>query len=179
MCFGCLGVLILATSGFATEVPPLLEAKLASKDELRGTFKQTKTTAEGEKYVMRGFYHLRPGLDFTWKTLDPFETVFHATKEKYTYSNEDESVTRLLKDMPSSERFTSLSEGDLSVFFKVFDALYKEENGRFFIKAKPKVRDLKVALERVEVEGTTDNWTLKAYFPNKTTFEIEFKDDVH
>lgn len=167
MLVGCLGLLI-AASGFLTEFPEGLKPILAPEKEIRGTFVQTKTTAEGEKYVMEGEYTIRPDVDFTWKTLEPFETVFHATKTSYSYDNfEDEKVEKPLK-----EKF------DEKTFFKLFDALYKEEDGKFFLKAKPKTGELKKALSKVEAEGKIGEWTLRIEFPNKTAFLIEFKDDV-
>lgn len=177
MFFGYLGVLIAAT-GFITEIPKELEPILSPNAEVRGTFTQTKRTAEGAKYVMTGEYRIRPQVDFMWKTLEPFETEFFATKEEYRYSNEDEEVKKKLKDMPNAKLFDALRTGDTSVFFELFDTLYKvEENGVFHFLSKPKTRDLKRALSRVEGDGTSDNWILKIEFPNKTVFEIEFKND--
>lgn len=175
MLFGCLGVLIAAV-GFATEVPPLLAEKLTSTAEVRGTFVQTKTD-RNRSYVTKGTYRIRPGVDFEWRTLDPFETVFLATPTNYVYSNEDESVTRRLSELPGGDKFGDIGKGDASIFFELFDALYKEEDGRFFVKAKPKTRDLKRALTRVDAEGTVTNWTLQVTFPNGTNFRIDFKDD--
>lgn len=174
MLFGCLGLLIAA--GFVSDVPPLLESKLSTTNETRGAFVQTKIDG-ARTYEMHGTYRIRPGVDFEWATTEPFETRFYATPTNYVYSNEDESVARLLKEMPGSEHFAAISRGDPKLFFEAFDALYKEENGRFFVKAKPKVRDLKRVLERVEAEGTVTNWTLTATFPNGVKFKIDFKDE--
>ena len=69
------------------------------------------------------------------------------------------------------------SAGDVSVFFKAFDALYKEEGGKFYVKARPKDGDLSSVLERVDAEGTVSNWTLSASFPNRTRITISFRDD--
>lgn len=174
MLFGCLGLLIAAS--FASEVPPLLEAKLSATNETCGTFVQTKIDG-ARSYQTRGTYRIRPGVDFEWVTSEPFETRFYATPTTYVYTNEDERVARLLKDLPGAERFAAISRGDPKVFFDAFDALYKEEDGRFFVKAKPKVRDLKRVLERVEAEGTVTNWTLTATFPNGIKFKFDFKDE--
>lgn len=175
MFFGCFGVLIVA-AGFVSEVPPLLAGKLSTTNKTCGTFVQTKID-KCRTYEMHGTYRIRPGVDFEWVTTDPFETRFYATPTNYVYSNEDESVTRLLKELPGSERFAAISRGDAKAFFEAFDALYKEENGCFFVKAKPKVRDLKRVLERVEAEGTVTNWTLTATFPNGVKFKLDFKDE--
>lgn len=174
MLFGCLGLLIAA--GFVKDVPPLLEAKLTTTNETRGAFVQTKIDG-ARTYETRGTYRIRPGDDFEWVTTEPFETRFYATPTNYVYSNEDERVARLLADLPGSERFAAISRGDPKAFFDAFDALYKEEDGRFFVKAKPKVRDLRRALERVEAEGTVTNWVLTATFPNGVKFKLEFKDE--
>lgn len=178
MFIGCLGLLI---AGFLTEIPPMLAAKLSSTNEVRGTFVQTKLTppterAQARRYVSKGTYRIRPEVDFTWKTCEPFETTFYATPTNYVYSNEDESVTRKLSELPGFARVEAAGKGDYSAFFDAFDALYKEEGGKFFVLAKPKVGDLKRVLKRVEAEGTVTNWILKAEFPDKTTFALEFSD---
>lgn len=182
MLFGCLGLLIAAS--FTTEIPPMIAAKLAATNEVCGSFVQMKTTpptatASGRKYISKGTYQIRPGVDFEWKTRVPFETRFYATPTNYVYSNEDETVRKDLKDLPGFDR---IPEGRPPLemaksFFDAFDALYKEEGARFFVKAKPKVRDLKRALERVEAEGSVTNWTLRATFPNGVTFKIDFTDE--
>lgn len=182
MFFGCLGLLIAAA--FTTEIPPLLKAKLAATNEVMGSFVQTKVTpptagASGRKYISKGTYRIRPGVDFTWQTRAPFKTTFYATPTNYVYANEDETVRKALRDLPGFDRVPAgrppleMAKG----FFDAFDALYKEEGERFFVKAKPKVRDLKRALERVEAEGTASDWRLRAVFPNGTVFVIEFKDE--
>ena len=175
MFVGCVALLMAATP-FLTEVPPTLREKLAATNEVRGAFVQRKTTPEGTTYVTKGTYALRPGVDFTWKTVEPFETTFYATPTNYVYSNEDESVTRKLSELPGFARVEAAGKGDYSAFFDAFDALYKEEGGKFFVLAKPKVGDLKRVLKRVEAEGTVTNWMLKAEFPDKTTFALEFSD---
>lgn len=174
MLLGCLGLLIAA--GFLTEVPPLLEATVAPTNETTGVFVQTKRD-HGRVYVSRGTYRIKPRVSFEWKTLEPFETTFIATPSEYTYANEDETVTKSISELRGGELFGALSKGDLSVLFTTFDTLYKEENGRFFLKSKPKVRSLKRALAQVEAEGKVGEWTMTATFPNGVTFEIELKDD--
>ena len=176
MLVGCLAVLI-AAAGFQTEVPPLLKAKLTAAEEVRGSFVQTKTSPDGRRYVSRGVYTLRPNVDFEWRTLDPFETRFYATVTNYVYSNEDETVEKPLEKMPGYERFVAAAKGDYSGFFDAFDAKYLEENGKFFVLAKPRDSRLKKVLERVEAEGTVDAFTVRATFPDKTVFEIAVKDD--
>lgn len=182
MLLGCLGLLI--ATFFTTEIPPMIRAKIADTNEVRGSFVQTKimpptATASGRKYIAKGVYRIRPGVDFEWRTRVPFETTFYATPTNYVYSNEDETVRKALKDLPGFDR---LPEGREPLemakgFFDAFDALYKEEGGRFFVKAKPKVRDLKRALSHIEAEGTTTNWTLRAFFPNGVSFAIDFTDE--
>lgn len=174
MLLGCLGLLIAA--GFLTEVPPLLEATIAPTNETTGAFVQTKRD-HGRVYVSRGTYRIRPGVGFEWKTSEPFETTFIATESEYTYSNEDETVTKAISEIRGGELFEAISKRDLSNLFTTFDTLYKEEDGKFFLKAKPKVRSLKRALAQVEAEGCVTNWMMKATFPNGVTFEIELKDD--
>jgi len=168
---------VLTAAGFATEVPETIRAKLAATNEVTGRFVQTKVDGSGREYVMRGSYRIRPGVDFTWRTEDPFETVFTATQSCYSYSNEDCVVSRALSDLPGAGRFAAASAGDVSAFFKAFDALYKEEGGKFYVKAKPKVGELSSVLERVDAEGTVSNWTLSATFPNRTRIAISFRDD--
>lgn len=174
MFFGCFVLLIAA--GFVRDVPPLVAEKLTTTNETRGAFVQTKID-DTRTYESRGTYRIRPGVDFEWVTTEPFETRFYATPTNYVYTNEDECAARLLKELPGSERFAAISRGDPKVFFDAFDALYKEEGARFFVKAKPKVRDLKRVLERVEAEGTVTNWTLTATFPNGVKFKFDFKDE--
>ena len=166
--------LLIASSGFITETPPLIREHLTSTNELKGVFTQTKMM-DGKKYVTTGEYHLRPGVDFTWKTQEPFETLFYATPTNYVYKNEDESVSRRLEDLPGIERFGAVMRGDFSGFFQAFDALYREEQGKFYLKAKPRLKELAELLERVEAEGTVSNWVLNIVFPTKTSFTLELK----
>ncbi len=168
--------LLIAAAGFITEVPEPIRAKLASTNETSGTFVQTKTTPEGKTYVTKGEFRIRPGIDFTWKTVDPFETCFHATPTNYVYSNEDESVERKLEDLPGFSRFEGIGKGDFTMFFKAFDSLYAEEDGKFYMRSRPKVSELKRVLSRVDAEGVMTNWTLRAELPDKTVFAIRFSE---
>ena len=170
MLFGCVGILM---AGFVTAVPETIAARLNLTNETAGVFTQTKTMTDGRQLVSTGTYRIRPGKDFEWSVHEPFETCFYATPEKYTYTNEDETVERELKDMPQFSRFDKVAAGDYSMFFEAFDALYKEEDGRFFVKAKPKARELKRFLDKVEAEGTPEKWKLTATFPDGTAFKIE------
>ncbi len=177
MFFGCV---VLLTAGFMAEVPPAIEARLNSTNETAGTFVQTKTMPDGKKWVSRGTYRIRPGKDFEWAVHEPFETCFFATPSDYVYTNEDERVERELKDLPYFSRLNKVASGDYTMFFDAFDALYKEEGGRFFMKAKPKAKELKRFLERVDAEGDfvgAKEWELTATFPDGTTFKIELKED--
>lgn len=174
MLFGC--SLLLIAAGFLTEVPDLLRDTVAPKAETTGVFVQTKRD-QVRTYVTRGTYRLRPGEDFEWVTKEPFESRFYATKTNYVYSNEDETVEKALKDLRGGELFATLGEGDLGKLFETFDVLYKEEDGKFFLKAKPKERRLKRALAKVEAEGRPKEWTMTATFPNGVTFTLELKDN--
>ena len=168
--------LLIAAAGFVTEVPEPFRTRLASTNETNGAFVQTKTAADGKSYVTKGTYRIRPGVDFTWRTLEPFETCFTATPTNYTYSNEDETVERKLSDLPGFSRFDGAISGDFSAFFKAFDAMHAEEDGKFYIRAKPKVSELRRVLVRVDVEGTSTNWTLRAELVDKTVFSVELRD---
>ena len=176
MVSGCLAAVAAAT--FATEVPALIRERLASTNETHGAFVQTKRLPDGTELVSRGTYSIRPGTDFEWRTTEPFATLFRATRTHYTYTNEDERVERPLKDLRGYSRFAAAAEkGDCSAFFKAFDALYKEEQpGEFHVLAKPKDARLRRVLERVEADGSPTNWTLKATFPDRTTFSIRLED---
>ncbi len=171
---------LLIASTFVSEVPPLVREKLESTNEVVGTFIQTKIDGRTKQtYVTKGEYQIRPGRDFTWRTLDPFETTFYATETNYVYKNEDEEVARNLADMSNVGYFADLGKSDWTIFFKLFDALYKEEGEKFFIKAKPKAgNDLAKVLKRVEAEGTRDKWQLTATFPDETRFKLEFTDKL-
>jgi dienelactone hydrolase len=171
--------MLLAAGSLITEVPKPIAAKLLSAEPLAGEFVQTKTVrsaSRSEVFRTKGEYRIIPGKEFSWKTIEPFETLFVATRERYTYSNEDESVTRELADLPQMFDFGRLAKGDLDFFFEVFEARYLESNGRFRIEAKPKPRDLAKVLEKVEVEGTLSEWSLKAIFPNSTEIRIDLRD---
>ena len=177
MLVGCLGVLI-ASAGFVTEVPPSLAARLAPTGETSGTFVQVKRLPDGKAFESRGAYRIRPGVDFSWRTQEPFEALFLATRTEYVYSNEDECVTKPLKDLKGFSHFSEVGAGDFSRFFQTFDARYKEEpDGVFHVLAKPTERHLVKFLSRVEADGVVSNWVLKATFPDKTVFEVRFRDD--
>ena len=147
--------LLIAAAGFLSEVPDPIRAKLMSTNETYGVFVQTKTATDGKSYVTKGTYCIRPGVDFTWRTLEPFETCFTASTTNYVYSNEDETVVRKLSDLPGFSRFEGVGNGDFSAFFKAFDALYAEEAGKFYVRAKPKTAELKRVLSRVDAESST------------------------
>ena len=170
-------------SGFISEAPAAIAAKLTSTNDTTGTFIQTKTTPDGAKYVCRGTYAIHPGRSFEWRISDPFDALFYADLNNYVYSNEDECVKKPLDNLPGFSRFRNAESGDFSDFFKVFDVLYKEDppgvaNGApFHVLAKPKEPRIAKFLERVDADGTSCDWTLRAKFPNGTTFEVRFTDD--
>lgn len=173
MLIGCLGLLI---ASFLSEVPPLLQATVAPSKVTTGVFVQTKSD-HGRVYVSRGTYRIEPGVSFEWRTLEPFESKFVATMSEYTYANEDETVTKRLSELRGGELFGALSSGDFKPLFETFDTLYKEADGKFYLKSKPKKLALKHALARVEAEGIVGEWQLEATFPNGVTFKLELKDD--
>lgn len=170
-----------ATDGFAREVPERVRAKLASTNETTGSFVQTKSLPTGERFVSKGTYRIRPGVDFEWRVVDPFDSLFRADKTSYVYSNEDEVVTKPLSDLPGYSRFAVAEDGDFSGFFAVFDVLYKEDDakdgGSFHVLGKPRVPQLAKFLDRFEADGVEEEWTLRARFPDGTAFEVNFKDD--
>ncbi len=169
--------ILIAAAGFVTEVPEPIRLKLVSTNETSGTFVQTKTTPDGREYVTRGVYKIRPGVDFTWKTTDPFETCFYATTTNYVYSSEDESISRSLAELPGFSRFDAVGNGDFSPFFRAFDSLYAQKDGKFYVRSRPKVADLRRFLSRVDVEGVLTNWTLRAEFSDKTLFSVRLEED--
>lgn len=176
MLFGCLGVLMLA-AGFISEMPENLRLKLEPTNEVSGVFTTQKRTPAGKTFETKGTYRLRPGRDFEWRTNEPFDSLFISTPEKYIYSNEDEVVERALDDLPGSDRFAALAQFGSNGFLKVFDALYKEESGKCYLKAKPKQSDLKRFLERIEAEGAGKDWQFKATFMNRIEFTTTLKDN--
>ena len=175
MLIGCACLLIAA--GFMSDVPPALSARLDRTNETAGVFTQTKTMPGGQTFVSRGTFRIRPGRDFEWAVHDPFESCFLTSQDRYVYTNEDERVERELKDLPYFSRLGAVAAGDYSMFFDAFDALYKEEGGRFYVKAKPKVRELKAVLRQVEAEGGDGDFSLVATFPDGTTFKIDIQED--
>ena len=178
LAFGCLAAVAAEPEGFVKEVPPLLKAKLLATNAFSGTFVQTKTNPDGQAFVSRGTYRVRPGVDFEWRTTDPFDTLFFADRATYVYSNEDERVEKPLKDLKGFAHFSDVKEGDFAKFLQTFDSLYKEEtDGTFHVLSKPTERHLVRFLSRVEADGTTSNWTLKATFPDRTVFKVELHDN--
>ena len=175
---------LLIASGFLTQVPPALQALLLPTNEISGTFVQTKTVKASDRTVVRhyttyGPYRLQPGIGFEWKTLEPFETRFYATPTNYVYSNEDESVSRPLSDLPGFSNYADLmAKRDASPLLKAFETLYKEEDGRFYLKSKPKDGRLRRVLSRIEAEGTPTNWFMRAEFPTGDAIRLEFKPAV-
>lgn len=175
MLLGCFGLLI-AAAGFMTDMPPLLRERLASTNEVAGTFVQTKRLATGESFVSSGTFRVRPRCDFTWRITEPFDALFWTDRTRYVYSNEDERVERPLDELPAFARFAALEEGDFSDVFKAFDALYKEDPpGIFHVLAKPREARLKKVLLRVEADGCWADWVLKATFPDGTVFSLAFQ----
>ena len=176
MLVGCAGLLMASLA--IADVPPAIAAKLTATNETHGTFVQTKRLPTGEAYVSRGTYCIRPQVDFTWRTAEPFETLFWADQSIYVYSNEDERVEKPLADLPGFARFAAAGRGDCAEFFQAFDVLYKEDDGAtFHVLAKPKDARLKKALARIDADGVVTNWTLRATFPTGVTFEIRFADE--
>ena len=169
----CAAVLASA-SAIVTEVPENLRAMLLPTNETSGAFVQTKRLPDGKTFESRGVFTIRPGEDFEWRTLEPFESVFRTTKTKYSYSNEDEYVEKPLKDLRGFSRFAEAASGDFSAFFKAFEAMYKEEDGEFHALARPKESRLAKFLSRVEADGRPGDWTMKATFPDRTTIGIRF-----
>ena len=169
----CAAVLA-ASSALMTEVPENLRAMLMPTNETRGAFVQTKRLPDGTSFESRGTFAIRPGTDFEWRTMEPFESVFRTTKERYSYSNEDEYVEKPLKDLRGFSKFAAAASGDFSAFFKAFDAMYKEEDGEFHVLARPKEPRLAKVLSRVDADGKPGAWTMKASFPDKTTIDIRF-----
>ena len=175
MFVGCLGVLIAA--GFMTEVPVTLRDRIAPTNEVAGAFVQEKRLPSGETFETKGTYRIRPGRDFTWRTTEPFETLFTSTQKEYVYSNEDEVVKRPLKDLPGFARFASVSTGDFSGFFDSFRALYREEpEGVFHLLAKPRVARLEKLLTRIDLDGDPTNMIFRASLTDGTFFTIKFFD---
>ena len=169
----CAAVLA-STSAIVTEVPENLKTMLLPTNETHGAFVQTKRLPDGKTFESRGVFAIRPGVDFEWRTQEPFESVFRATRERYSYSNEDEYVEKPLKDLRGFSKFAGAASGDFSAFFKAFDAMYKEEDGEFHVLARPKEPRIAKFLSRVDADGKDGDWTMKATFPDKTTIDIKF-----
>lgn len=175
MLVGCLGVLI-AASGFLQEIPESLRQRLAPTNEVAGVFVQTKTLASGEKFVSSGCYRLRPRVDFEWRYTEPFEARFLATDDKYEYSNEDETISRPLRQLPGFSNFAELRDGNFAGLMEAFESKYKEENGRHFLLSMPRAARLRKFLERIELEIDSTNIEIKATFKDKTTFKAKLLD---
>lgn len=181
MLFGCSGLLI-AAAAFITEIPPQVRSALVCSEDTSGVFVQEKRMCgkdgvlSEKKFTTEGRYRIRPGVDFVWETEKPFKSRFYATTEKYVYSNEDETVERMLADLHVPIDAAALAKGDFSVFFEMFDVLYKEENGRFFLKAKPKPARLKSVLVWVEAEGVKGDWKLSVRFASGDEMRVKFRD---
>ena len=92
------------------------------------------------------------------------------------YSNEDETVERRLADLPGFSRFNGMIAGDFSAFLKAFDAVHAEERGKFYIRAKPKVSELRRMIKQVDAEGVLTNWTFRAELTDRTVFSVEFRE---
>ncbi len=169
--------LLAAAAPFISQIPQEILDRLTATNETSGVFTQTKRFPDGPSFVSSGDWRIRPGKDFTWRIREPFEAVFSADKTKYTYSNEDERVTRPLADLKDFPGLDALESGDFSIFFKAFDALYKKEpDGTFHILAKPKEPRIAKVLSRVEADGTLADWTLRATFADRSSFEIRIQD---
>ncbi|MBQ6138001.1 MAG: hypothetical protein IJI73_11620 [Kiritimatiellae bacterium] len=171
MLVGVAGVLI-ASAGFLTEVPPSLAARLAPTNETSGVFVQVKRLPTGEAFESKGTFRIRPGADFEWRTLEPFDALFRATRTEYVYSNEDEVVSRPLRDLPGHSSFSAFAEGDFSAALKAFDTLYKEDESGFHLLSRPKAQRLKKLLSRVDVDGDATNMTMRAELPDRSTFTV-------
>ena len=178
LALGCALAGAAGAPGFVTEVPARIREKLLATNELAGAFVQTKTTPDGRAFVSKGTYRIRPGVDFAWRTTAPFDSLFFADRQAYVYSNEDECVSKPLRELKGFSHFADVASGDFSRFLEAFDALYKEDaDGVFHVNCRPTERRLAKFLSRVEADGTVSNWVLKATFPDKTTFTVEFRDD--
>ncbi len=173
MLVGCLAVL-MASAGFLTELPADLQTWLFPTNEVKGVFTQTKTFPDGRALTSRGSYHLRPGTDFAWRMEEPFDSLFWSDQQTYCYSNEDEVVSKPLRALPGWGRLAALMNGNPSDILRVFDVLYKEENGVQHLLAKPKDARLQRFLSRVEADGTPDQWQLTLQFADQTGFRIKF-----
>lgn len=175
MLIGCIGLLMTATA-FATDVPPVIRERLAQTNETHGAFTQTKRLPTGEEFVSRGLWRIRPGVDFEWRITEPFDAAFWADKTKYVYSNEDEKVEKPLSELAAYEHFKDVREGDFAAFFAAFDALYKEDAAGFHILAKPRDARLARFLKRIDADGFTTNWTMRATFHDDSSFTIDISE---
>lgn len=183
MLFWRLGVLMataaIALPGladFIKEPPEIVRRHFSRTKPFSGCFIQNKTNPDGRSFISHGVWRIDPGHDFEWRITEPFDSLFRADMVKYSYSNEDEVVEKPLDELPYLSSFLGKLEREsvpYDDFFRAFDTLYKEEeNGVFHLLAKPRDARLAKFLSRVEADGVATNWTLKAVFPDKTTFAI-------
>ena len=77
---------------------------------------------------------------------------------------------------PAGVRFDGAIAGDFSGFFKAFDAMHAEEGGKFYLRAKPKVSELRRMIKQVDAEGVLTNWTFRAELTDRTVFSVEFRE---
>lgn len=171
MLIGCACILMCSAS-FVAEVPPLIRERLAQTNETRGVFTQTKLLPGGERFVSSGEWEISPIAGFTWRITRPFDALFHADREKYCYSNEDEFVEKPLSELAGFAELQNVADGDFSVFFKIFDALYLEDDKGFHVLAKPKEDRISRFLKRVEADGFATNWLFRASFMDGSSFSI-------
>ena len=168
--------LLIAAAPFITEPPAPIVAQVTSTNAVSGTFTTEKTLGAGpgaKRLQTEGRFEMRPGDRFVWETLRPFAAKFVATARDYVYENEDETVRRALKDLPGYSRFAGVAQGDFSAVMKSFDTLFKTDaDGTMHLLSKPKVSELKRVLDRVEIDGDGTNWTVRAVFPNGTSYSI-------
>ena len=94
----------------------------------------------------------------------------------YEYSNEDETISRPLRQLPGFSNFAELRDGNFAGLMEAFDSKYKEENGRHFLLSMPRAARLRKFLERIELEIDSTNIEIKATFKDKTTFKAKLHD---
>ena len=54
--------------------------------------------------------------------------------------------------------------------------MHAEEGGKFYLRAKPKVSELKRMIKQVDAEGVLTNWTFRAELTDRTVFSVEFRE---
>ena len=187
MFLGYAGVLIAAASLGSSE-PVKVTPEFARTNEflrairypdspIAGTFVQRKHLATGEDFVSSGVFSVDPGKTFEWRILEPFDSLFHATKEKYVYSNEDECVEKALSELRGYSQIASVLEAEDAgdALSDAYEAMYTEEGGVSHVLARPRDSRMKRVLSRVEIDGTWSNLVFLATFPDRSTFEIKVK----